>query len=402
MDRTVLFASYNNHPISGVFDKLSTMTFRGKTIPFPVLRLGNMEKVEEALCYIKQVYKQAKGITVYDGALDKRKDDRKERAKKLSVLLEEYERVLELKDRKEAIQRLMEHQKKNMLAVQMLSFQVDLQGRQMKMVDNEIQKAGVFTDEQAMGLIDTDFDKLKEYIYYTSARYIKRLGQNSYKDLYDIVFNMQEKEQVEAFNKFLSKTENIKRLQRIFPIIITTCISAHKLGKPEPMFDMVIMDEASQCNTAISLVPIIRGQNLMLVGDPQQLSPVILLDEASNKKIRQKYGVTEEYDYRKNSIYKTFLACDSVSDEVLLHNHYRCHEKIIGFNNRKYYNSKLKVCSQSTEQQPLVFINIRNGRTDMKNTASAEVDAIVEYAVANADKSIGVITPFVNQRKLMF
>ena len=124
--------------------------------------------------------------------------------------------------------------------------------------------------------------------------------------------------------------------------------------------------------------------------------------QAVNKKIRQKYGVTEGYDYRKNSIYKTFLACDSVSDEVLLHNHYRCHEKIIGFNNRKYYNSKLKVCSQSTEQQPLVFVNIRNGKTDMKNTASAEVDAIVEYAVANADKSIGVITPFVNQRKLMF
>lgn len=400
-DRTVLFASYNNHPISGVFNKLSSMTHRGKTIPFPVLRLGNMEKVEDALRYIKQVYKQAKDITVYDGALDKRKDDRKERAKKLSILLEEYERVLELKDRKEAIQRVMEYQKKNLLAMQMLPFEVDLQGRQMKMVDDEIKKAGVFTDEQMMKLIDTDFDKLKEYIYYTSARYIKRLGQNSYKDLYDIVFNMQEKEQVEAFNKFLSKTENIKRLQRIFPIIITTCISAHKLGKPEPMFDMVIMDEASQCNTAISLVPIIRGQNLMLVGDPQQLSPVILLDEPSNKKMRQRYGVTEEYDYRKNSIYKTFLACDAVSDEVLLHNHYRCNNKIIDFNNRKYYNSKLKVCSQSTEQHPLVFVNVKNDRIDMKNTALAEVDAIVDYAVANADKSIGVITPFVNQRKLI-
>ena len=42
------------------------------------------------------------------------------------------------------------------------------------------------------------------------------------------------------------------------------------------------MDEASQCNTAVSLVPIIRGKNLMLVGDPQQLSPVILLDEATS------------------------------------------------------------------------------------------------------------------------
>lgn len=400
-DRTVLFASYNNHPISGVFNKLSSMIHRGKTIPFPVLRLGNMEKVEEALRYIKQVYIQAKDITVYDGALDKRKDDRKERAKKLSALLEEYERVLELKDRKEAIQRVMEYQKKNSLAMQMLPFQVDLQGRQMKIVEDEIEKVGEFTDEQMLRLIDTDFEKLKEYIYYTSARFIKRLGQNSYKDLYDIVFNMKEKEQVDAFNKFLRKTENIKRLQRIFPIIITTCISAHKLGQPEPMFDMVIMDEASQCNTAISLVPIIRGQNLMLVGDPQQLSPVILLDEQSNRILRQKYCVTEEYDYRKNSIYKTFLACDSVSDEVLLHNHYRCNNKIIDFNNRKYYNSKLKVCSKSSEKQPLVFVNVKNNRTDMKNTALAEVDAIVDYAVANADKSIGVITPFVNQRKII-
>ena len=61
--------------------------------------------------------------------------------------------------------------------------------------------------------------------------------------------------------------------------MITTCISAHKLGGPEPMFDMTVMDEASQCNVAISLVPIIRGEKLMLVGDPQQLKPVILLDE---------------------------------------------------------------------------------------------------------------------------
>lgn len=68
----------------------------------------------------------------------------------------------------------------------------------------------------------------------------------------------------------MSKTEHVKKLQRVFLVMITTCISAHKLGAPEAMFDMVIVDEASQCNTAVSLVPIIRGEQLMLVGDPQQ------------------------------------------------------------------------------------------------------------------------------------
>lgn len=136
----------------------------------------------------------------------------------------------------------------------------------------------------------------------------------------------------------------------------------------------------------------------MLVGDPQQLNPVILLNEVANQKLRAKYSVSEEYDYCKNSIYKTYLACDSVSDEILLHYHYRCNKKIIDFNNRKYYNSKLNICSESREQNPLVYVNVDYSYTDYKNTAPAEIEAIINYAERNKDKSIGIITPFVNQK----
>ena len=58
----------------------------------------------------------------------------------------------------------------------------------------------------------------------------------------------------------------------------------------------------------------------------------------------------------ENSIYKTYLACDSVSDEILLSYHYRCHEKIIEFNNKKYYNGKLKIRSSVQEDTPLVYL----------------------------------------------
>ncbi len=400
-ERTVLFTSYNNHPINGVFEKLSNMSYREKTIPFPVLRLGNVDKVKEAIEYIKDLYKQVQNVQVFEGTLDKRKGDRIERAKQLSNLLKKYEEVLELKDRKDAINQVMEYQNRNSVSMQMLPFQTDLQGRQLQQVEQRITAAGEFTDEQAIALIDSDYAQLQQYLYYMSAGYIKKLGTNQYKDLYSILFEEDPKTQVDSFSKYLSKTENVKRLQKIFPIIITTCISAHKLGEPTPVFDMVIMDEASQCNTAVSLVPIIRGDNLMLVGDPQQLNPVILLDEDTNQKLRKKYNVADEYDYRKNSVYKTFLACDSVSDEVLLRNHYRCNDKIIEFNNKKYYNSKLKVCSNSAEIQPLVYVDIKNDYMDIKNTAPAEVEAIIDYAMTNKDKSIGVITPFVNQKKLI-
>lgn len=400
-DRTVLFASYNNHPINGVFDKLRDMEYAGRTIPFPVLRLGNTDKLQEAIEYMKRVYTQAAAITVYESTLDKKRDDRIERAKQLSNLLRRYEEVLDLKEREETLGRLLEYQSRLQLSAQMMPFQTDLQGRQLQQVKNKIGQAGEITDEDALRLLSDDLDELRQYLYYTSARYIKRLKGPKYEDLRHILFDMEGKDQIAGFVKYLGEKDNIKKLQKIFPIILTTCISAHKLGAPEPMFDMVIIDEASQCNTAVSLVPIVRGENLMLVGDPQQLNPVILLDEMANQKLRKKYNVADEYDYRKNSIYKTYLACDAVSDEVLLHNHYRCHKKIIEFNNKKYYNSKLSVCSNSKEQQPLVYIDVKSSHSDIKNTAPEEVEEIVRYAGLNKEKSIGVITPFVNQRKLI-
>ncbi len=400
-EKTVLFTSYNNHPINSVFQKLTELRYHGRKIPFPVLRLGNVDKQREAIRYLKELYHTTKAITVYESTLDKRRGDRIQRAKELSGLLGRYEEVLDLQERRETLHRMTEYQSHLKGAIGLLPFQADLQGRQLEMVNRKISSKGRITDEEALKLLDDNEEELYKYLYYTSAKYIQRLDEPKYEELRKILFEAEGEEQLKAFSKYLRKTEHVRRLQRVFPVMITTCISAHRLGAPETIFDMVIMDEASQCNTAVSLVPIIRGEQLMLVGDPQQLNPVILLDPLVNQRLRRKYNVSDEYDYRENSIYKTFLSCDSVSDEVLLHNHYRCHEKIIEFNNRKYYNSKLNIRSDSSEAHPLVYVDVKNEAADQKNTAPCEVQEIVNYAAGHRDKSIGVITPFVNQRKMI-
>lgn len=399
--KTVLFTSYNNHPINGVFEKLTGLEYQGRRIPFPVLRLGNVDKVKEAMDYIKALYERVQDISVFDSTLDRNRDSRAERAKRLSGLLKKYEEVLDLKERSETLNRMLEYQNQGSLSMTMLPFQADLQGRQLRQIQDKIKRAGEITDREAFSLLDQDGEELLKYFFYVSARYIKRLGEEKHRELRRILFETQGQERLDGFLKYLKKTENVKKLQEVFPVMITTCISAHRLGEPEPAFDMVIMDEASQCNTAVSLVPILRGENLMLVGDPQQLNPVILLEDAVNQTLRRKYRVSDEYDYCSNSIYKTFLACDAVSDEVLLRNHYRCNEKIIGFNNKKYYNSSLHICSGSREEHPLVYMDIRNTPGPMRNTAPEEAEAIVRYAEEHREKSIGVITPFVNQRKMI-
>lgn len=400
-EKTVLFASYNNHPINGVVEKLLGMKYQNHRIPFPALRLGSNEKMQEALEYIRNVYEQTRKIAVYKSTLDRNREDRIERAKRLSGLLRRYEERLDLEERRETIHRVLEFENEQSISFQMLPFQADLQGRQMEQVKRRIEKTGDITEEEAFSLLDDNVEELKKYLYYTSASYIKKIDLPRHEELKNIIFNQNKKLQLEEFARYLSKKENIRKLQEIFPIVATTCISAHKLGEPEPMFDMVIMDEASQCNLAVSLVPVIRGGSLMLVGDPQQLNPVIQLEELVNQKLRKKYNISEEYDYRKNSIYKTFLACDAVSDEILLHYHYRCHEKIIGFNNKKYYNEKLCIQTKSDEKEPLLYIDVKDSQSNGKNTAPAEVEEILRYAAANRDKTIGVITPFVNQRKLL-
>lgn len=400
-ERTVLFTSYNNHPINGVYEKLSGITYGGHVIPFPVLRLGNNEKMREALRTMKRLYESVQGINVYESTLDRNKDNRKNRAKRLSELLRRYEELLDLRERDETIERLLEYERDKGASLQMLSFEEDLRTRQRGWIRKRIASLGEVSEAEALLLLDDDTEELKKYLYYVSAGFIKRLGNPRNEDLLDIVMMEDKKKQLEAFAKYLGKKENILKLQKIFPVIVTTCISAHRLGKPEPMFDMVIMDEASQCNIAVSLVPIIRGESLMLVGDPQQLSPVILLDELTNEKLKKRYAVAKEYDYRKNSIYKTYLSCDAVSDETLLHDHYRCHRSIIGFNNRKYYNSRLRILSESREDTPLVYMDMPQAQADQKNTAPAEAREIARYAAINRDKEIGVITPFVNQKKLI-
>lgn len=400
-ERTVLFASYNNHPINGVFDKLRSLKYKDKTIPFPVLRLGNNEKVKEALVYIKDLCLKVETVKVFDTTLDKRKDDRKFRAKQLTELLKVYEESIDLNERKETIKRLIEFNDGNPTSAALFPFELDLQGRQMKQIDDEISSKPKITEEDALKLLDRNEDEFLEYLYFISAKYVKRLKEEKYADLRWIIDGKIDDNAVAALNKYISDPENIKKLLRVFPVIITTCLSAHRIGKPEALFDMTIMDEASQCNTAVSLIPILRGETLMLVGDPQQLNPVILLDELTNRRLMKQYKVPEEYNYRTNSIYKVFLACDSVSDEILLHNHYRCDPRIIGFNNKKYYNSKLSVKSNEEQADPLVYVEVKNGEQTIKNTSVSEVKSIVEYVKANKDKNIGIITPFVNQKEMI-
>lgn len=392
-EKTVLLASYNNHPIDSVVKSLNSIPYRqGSFIPFPLIRLGNNNLTKIALGQIKERYEEIKDQKIYESTLERNKDEKIVRTKKLTELLKRYEETLNLKEKKEAIECLLN-------ANSHLTFQADLQGRQLAQIKKALNQMGEITNQQALNLLDKDEQSFKKYLYYTSIKYLKRLGEPKNEDLRDILEINNEEERVKAFNNYLREDENVKKFLRIFPMVATSCISAHKIGSPQAHFDMTILDEASQCNMAMSLLPIMRGENLLLVGDPQQLNPVILLDEKNNQILKQRYHIPAEYDYIQNSIYKSFLANDAVSEEILLRHHYRCCREIIEFNNKKYYNNKLSIESSVKPEHPLVYVDVTQNQTSHKNTAPREAEEILNYVLKNRDKKIGIITPFANQKE---
>lgn len=397
-EKTVLLASYNNHPIDTVVEKLQSIPCeavgeeKGGRVPFPIVRLGNQELVKKALLDMRKQYERVKDKKISENALEKDKGDKISRTKALTELLKKYEHTLALHEKEEAIQCLLNRTKH-------LTFQTDLQGRQLEEIRRELREIGEITNEQALALLDRDGKEFKKYLYFTSIKYWKRLGEPKNEELRNILYMDDEEEKVKAFHQYLGEAENVKKFLRIFPVVATSCIASHRIGSPRPYFDITIMDEASQCSTAVSLLPIIRGENLLLVGDPQQLNPVILLDRKDNEILKQRYHIPPEYDYVENSIYKTFLANDAVSEEILLRHHYRCCKSIIEFNNVKYYNSRLKIESSVKPEQPLVYVDVKGNEAGLKNTAPREAEEILRYVKDNRDKKIGIITPFANQKE---
>lgn len=395
-ERTVLFSSYNNHPIDGVCEALKNVDYRGRTIPFPVFRIGRREKIIESLNFWKKKFDELKDTPVYSETLERNKENEIARSEKLTELLKTYEEKIELEERKSAIEQLLEINTN-------MTYQFDLQSRQLVDVKKHIAEIGEIKNADALALAYDSSEKMLQYFYYTSVKFIKRLAELKNKDILEIIQTDDSKneERVKKLTEFLKSKENVSRFLKIFPIVTSTCVSAGKIGMPDVYFDMTIIDEASQCDTAFSLLPILRGKQLMLVGDPQQLNPVILLDPKDNDTLKHIYKVPDEYDFIKNSIYTTFLAADSISKEILLSHHYRCAPEIIEFNNKKYYANLLKIESPHTNNSPLVFYDISENKSLEKNIAPLEATKIIEYAKKNPNQRIGVITPFVKQKEFI-
>lgn len=211
-NKTVLISSYNNHPVDEIYQKLSHLKYKGDDIPFPIIRLGNGEKLKDAIKQIRLLFKITSSMQVFDSSLNRKKTYEEHKTKALSDLLRKYEEKLDLSERKEMIKTMLSSSSN-------LPFLANLQGEQLVNVNNTLKEIGEITDDDIKPLISHDRLELFKFLNFTSAKFIKRLSEPKYEELTDIIFTKDLNEAVRQLNQYLSMMRIFKNFLRYFLLL---------------------------------------------------------------------------------------------------------------------------------------------------------------------------------------
>ncbi len=217
---------------------------------------------------------------------------------------------------------------------------------------------------------------------------------------------------VERRKKLQSKIleeEDFKPLLEAFPCwCVTTYAVSDSLPLKPGMFDVAIIDEASQCDIASCFPIMYRAKRSVIVGDDKQLPHLSFLEKAKEQSFLSQYGIPDKYQlmwrFRTNSMFD--LADYYSMNSVMLDEHFRSLPPVINFSNREFYSDRIRVMRKDkTEDNSLELIKVPDGKVDSDATRNLpEVEElvktlheiIIEDERKNPDNptSIGIISPF--------
>lgn len=203
---------------------------------------------------------------------------------------------------------------------------------------------------------------------------------------------------------------------------ITTCPCPQSLPLVPDLFDLVVIDEASQCTVTNILPFAYRAKSLVVIGDNKQLPAIPSVTEAEEVAMAQNRGLTpEETNLLAHSLgrrkWNAYSAVEQAlplraAGTLMLLEHFRSNPAIIGFSNRWIYNSYLLLKKYPSAQNELPFargVHAKNiagqaqrGVTGKSWFNQREAEAVAEKVRELAqltNQSIGVVTPFRAQKE---
>ena len=195
------------------------------------------------------------------------------------------------------------------------------------------------------------------------------------------------------------------RLTAALPMWIATLRDVDDLLPMQAaMFDLVIVDEASQVDQPGAVAALARARRAVVAGDPSQLRHVSFLSDDAIDTAFAAHGVTgtlaHQADPRRASL---FDAAAAATDVVFLDEHFRSAPHLIDFSARRFYDGRLTVATRTPALDRLDRIEVVpvDGTRDDDGVNRAEIGAVVDRLErllaaepTGAGRSVGVVTPF--------
>ncbi|MCB9094933.1 MAG: hypothetical protein H6621_07705 [Halobacteriovoraceae bacterium] len=166
------------------------------------------------------------------------------------------------------------------------------------------------------------------------------------------------------------------------------------------IFDLVIVDEATQCKVDDALSLIYRGSKLMAVGDDKQT--VLAKDSVLDDYLFNEFDLSEHLRFYQASSVKGGgshlfgLVRNIKKTSVMLNEHYRCPPEVIDYSNRYVYDNKLfKMQWRPQKSQPSVVVDfseksapksVRKTSGTYKGLETEMLDRFLEYVIEEVQK----------------
>ncbi|OLU24779.1 AAA family ATPase [Pseudomonas sp. PA15(2017)] len=198
-----------------------------------------------------------------------------------------------------------------------------------------------------------------------------------------------------------------------FPIWVVTLDELHRLLPLKAgLFDVMVMDEATQCDIASALSAFQRCRRAVITGDARQLRHLSFLSRNREIQLLQRSGLPgeerERWSYRDNSVLDLVgLHLPEQSALTFLDEHFRSRPALIRFSNQRFYGNRLRVMKErpglahcdSLQVQRLAGERAGNGvnQVELERVLQLIDEHIARYADSPVKPSIGVVSPFRDQ-----
>ena len=204
-------------------------------------------------------------------------------------------------------------------------------------------------------------------------------------------------------------------LKSMLPISAITSLSARRrLPFKEALYDLLIIDEASQCDIASMIPLLMRAKRVAVIGDKQQLNHICLLSKQTDLTLILNNDIEARWSYRSSSMYDLAESMTEAENIIQLRDHHRSFLDIIQFSNQEFYDNTLRIATDYSRLQspnnpndakPILgmrWMDIK-GKTIRPETGGAynlkEAECVIRVLrrlsiELEFEGSIGVTTPF--------